>query len=92
MPTVDDYRNKDGQFQKGIKSRIVKDIVYVVAYLGLGNEVNAIRMTKLGYFLVRKTGYSFFNHDDFVSIFHQVDGMTHNNWRIKVVGEWVVVS
>lgn len=80
------------RFKPGQLTHAVREIVAIVAYMGLGHEAGMIRMTTLAYFLKMRKSFSKFEHQDFVDLFHEVDGRTYKHWKIRVHESWVIVE
>lgn len=80
------------RFKPGQLAHAVREIVAIVAYMGLGHEAGMIRVTTLAYFLKMRKSFSKFEHQDFVDLFHDVDGRTYKHWKIRVHESWVIVE
>jgi hypothetical protein len=49
-------------------------------------------MSKLAYFLKQRKSLSKFEHQDFVDMFHEIDGRTYKHWKIRIHEVWVIVE
>lgn len=82
----------NSRFSQGLLDHVVRETVCIIAYMGLGNETGALKMSKLAYFLKQRKSLSKFEHQDFVDMFHEIDGRTYKHWKIRIHEVWVIVE